>query len=354
MKDMAKSHEAGPVKEVAAGITVVVPAYEEEGGIAEVVTELEEVISRTDRPFEILVVDDGSRDFTAARAEEAGATVHRHAENRGYGAALKTGIRRARHDIVAILDADGTYPLTEVPRLLGELEGCDMVVGARTGPNVAMPRTRRLPKWFLRRLADYLAGRKIPDLNSGMRVFRREVILEYFHIIPSGFSFTTTITLALLCDDLEVRFVPIDYHPRVGKSKIRPLKDTSNFFFLIFRTILYFNPLKIFGPASLLGFVGGFGLLLYRLAVEHDVGQLEILLMIVSLQIGMTGVLADVLVRRLAGPRTARPAPVHEVLAEQARLDASSEYSAHGVWRSMARRQRRSGKPKEDLPPPSG
>jgi glycosyltransferase involved in cell wall biosynthesis len=285
------------------GVSAVVPAYQEEGAIGNVVREIRGVLERAGVPFEVLVVDDGSTDATAERAREAGAEVVRHDANRGYGAALKTGIRRARHETVAILDADGTYPLEALPALLAHAGEADMVVGARTGGRVAMPQARRFPKWVLRRLANYLAGRRIPDLNSGLRVFRRSAVLDFFHILPSGFSFTTTITLALLSDDYEVRYVPIDYNPRVGRSKISPVRDTTGFLFLIVRTIMYFNPLKVFGPVSLVIFLAGFVLLAYRLIFEHDVGQLEILLLVVSLQIGMTGVLADVLIRRLAGPR---------------------------------------------------
>lgn len=237
------------------GVSVVVPAYNEEGAIEATVGALREV-TRPLEASEIIVVDDGSADRTAELAERAGARVISLAENRGYGAALKTGIAAATHDTLVIIDADGTYPPDAIPKLLAHIERYDMVVGARVGPGAAIPRVRRPAKWVLGRLASFLAGRRIPDLNSGLRVIRRDVVERFEHLLPSGFSFTTTITLAVLCSDGLIRYEPIDYYERVGESKIRPVHAVE-FLLLVLRTVVYFNPLKVFLPLGAVFFGGG-------------------------------------------------------------------------------------------------
>jgi len=171
---------------------------------------------------EIIVVDDGSCDRTAEEALRAHARVLRHSENRGYGSALKAGILAAKHDTIVISDADGTYPSDQIPHLIAELHTADMVVGARTGADVPHSWPRKPAKWVLGWLATRIAGHPIPDLNSGLRAFRRDCVKQYFPILSNRFSFTTTLTLALLADDYRVVYHPIDYYRRVGNSKIVP------------------------------------------------------------------------------------------------------------------------------------
>lgn len=238
------------------GISIVIPAYNEEGGISSGIREVKAVMDQTEYDYEILVVDDGSQDRTAELAKAEQVNVYCLPENQGYGAALKAGIKRSRYDIIVITDADGTYPAESIPVLIGELGNYDMVVGARIGENVAAPVVRMPAKWVLRKLAGYLAGRPIPDLNSGLRVMRKDLVRRFAHLLPSGFSFTTTITLASLCSSSLVKYCPIDYHARIGKSKIRP-SHAFDFALLIIRTIVYFNPLKVFLPVGAIFFLGG-------------------------------------------------------------------------------------------------
>jgi glycosyltransferase involved in cell wall biosynthesis len=242
----------------------VIPAYDEEQAIAATIREVRAVMEASGRAYELIVVDDGSRDRTRERAEAEGVTVIAQPENRGYGAALKAGIRRARFDTILITDADGTYPCEAIPRLLDEMGDYDMIVGARIGESVAIPLARRPAKWFLGVLASYLAGRKIPDLNSGLRAMRKELVLRFEHLLPAGFSFTTTITLASLCSGALVKYLPIDYHARIGESKIRP-GHAFDFLVLIVRTIVYFNPLKVFLPLGGVFFAGGLAKFVYDL-----------------------------------------------------------------------------------------
>ena len=276
-------------------VTILVPAYNEENGIGPVLDELKKL----NLPGEILVIDDGSTDKTFERAQATGVQVIRHDINRGYGQALKSGILAARNDIIVITDADGTYPNEELENLLSYISTHDMVVGARTGSQVKIPIIRQPAKKFLNILANYLAGTRIPDLNSGMRAFRKDVALKFFNILPSGFSFTTTITLAMLSNGYRVKYFPINYHQREGKSKIHPIRDTIGFTLLIVRTTLYFNPLKVFMPMSGMVFLAAVVLLVsskYLLGRVMDISV--IVLLSASLQIAVIGMLADLIDKR--------------------------------------------------------
>jgi len=278
-------------------ISVIIPAYNEENSIADTIIQISKVLS--DVAFEIIVVDDGSSDNTAKIALEHDCHVLKHTQNRGYGASLKSGIRLSRSEYIAITDADGTYPNEMIPELMESIPEYDMVVGARTGANTHIPLIRRPAKWVLGLLANYLTGTKIPDLNSGLRVFKKELPEKYWGIFPNGFSFTTTITMASLCNNYLVKYIPIDYYKREGKSKIRPIADTIGFFSLVMRTILYFNPLKIFLPLSILIFLFGIGVMFYTAFVLGRVMDISVIVILLSsMQILAIGMIADVVVKR--------------------------------------------------------
>lgn len=272
-------------------VSVVIPAYNEGAHVAEEIHAVRKVLEATGWSFEIIVVDDGSADETAAEAAAAGARVLRHPRNRGYGAALKRGISAARFDWILITDADGTYPAESIPALLALADENDMVVGARTGERVAIPIERRPAKWFLRRLASYLAGRNLPDLNSGLRLMRRGLVERYAHLLPSGFSFTTTITLAAACNDHMIEYVPINYLARLGKSKIRP-RHAYDFTLLILRTIVFFNPLKVFIPIGAVLFLVGLAKFVYDVTIGN-LSETAIFFFLASLIIWCVGLLAD-------------------------------------------------------------
>jgi glycosyltransferase involved in cell wall biosynthesis len=217
--------------------------------------------------------------------------VIRTRRNRGYGAALKRGIAAASHDWILITDADGTYPASEIPTLLQRGAQADMVVGARTGANVNIPLVRRPAKWFLRRLASYLAGQKLPDLNSGLRLIRKDLIERYAYLLPSGFSFTTTITLAAACNEYVVEYVPIDYHARLGQSKIRA-RHAYDFLLLILRTIVFFNPLKVFIPLGGVLVLGGIAKFIYDIFLDN-LSESAVLLLLGAMIMWAVGLLAD-------------------------------------------------------------
>jgi glycosyltransferase involved in cell wall biosynthesis len=280
----------------------VIPAYDEEEAIERTLAEIAAVLRDLPGDHEILVVNDGSSDRTSGLAHAAGVRVLDQPRNRGYGAALKVGIRAARNDLIVITDADGTYPAKAIPELLEHAGEYDMVVGARTGEDVAIPLMRRPAKWFLGRLASYLAGERIPDLNSGLRVLRREHVQRFEHILPSGFSFTTTITLASLCSDLLVYYHPINYYERVGESKIRPV-HALEFLILILRTIVYFNPLKVFLPLGAVFFFGGLLKFIYDLTLSN-LSETAVLGFLGGTLLWAVGLLADQIARvGLSGSR---------------------------------------------------
>ena len=235
------------------GISLIVPVFNEAEGIGRVLEQVEPVLRQTGLATEIIVGDDGSHDGTdVAAAQRPSVRLLRHNRNRGYGAALKTGIRHARYDLICITDGDGTYPNERIAELVDRLQtgSVDMVIGARLGRKAAIPWLRRPAKWFVNRFAAYVAGESIEDVNSGLRVFPRSVAIGLFHLLPDGFSFTTTLTLAMLGSGYLVDYVPIQYFDRVGKSKIRPIADTFAFLQLISRIALYFAPLRVFLPLS--------------------------------------------------------------------------------------------------------
>lgn len=282
-------------------VSIIIPAYNEEKAVKEVVCNIADTLERSNHTFEIIAVDDGSIDGTGAQAEAAGARVLRHNRNRGYGAAIKTGIRHSRYPLICITDADGTYPVDRIPELLTRLvqDGCDMVVGARIGSDVAIPRIRRVGKWFIGQLANIVAGEKIPDINSGLRVFRRQVALNFFNVLPDGFSFTTTITLAMQCNGYVVDYFPINYYKRVGRSKIRPIRDTANFVQLTLRIALYFAPLKIFLPLSALLILLAVGWGVFSKVVLGELADVSSLVILMTgIQVAVIGLLAELIDRR--------------------------------------------------------
>ncbi len=234
------------------GTSVIIPALDEEDGIGTTLDELEAVAPALPQPVEVIVVDDGSRDRTAAVAEERGCRVIRHPVNIGYGASLKTGIRAARFEGIAITDADGTYPLEELPEMFRKLERFDLVVGARTGPRYRRRAFFSPMRTVFLLLTNFAVGSWIPDPNSGLRVFRRSTAMALLHALPRAFSFTTTMTLLMTLQGRFIDFHPVDYRARLGKRKIRPVRDSLRMAQTLVEVILRYNPLKVF---LLLGFM---------------------------------------------------------------------------------------------------
>lgn len=279
-------------------ITIVVPAYNESGAIAGTVESLRAMLEAEPlEGAEILVVDDGSADDTAAAAEAAGARVVRHPTNVGYGRALKSGIRAASHDTIVIIDADLTYPAEAIPDLLAEYDkGFDMVVGARQGEHVNPTPFKGPLRRLLKAMVEFVAERRIPDVNSGLRVFSKATVGGYLSHLCDTFSFTTSLTLAYMLTGRFVGYLPIAYHERVGKTKVRMLWDSLRTLQYIAQAVIYYNPLKLFVLISglfVLFSVISFGLgALTKVPAFYFLGFVGILMTFLMFGIGL---LADLL-----------------------------------------------------------
>ncbi|MDB5366286.1 MAG: hypothetical protein JWM77_2213 [Rhodospirillales bacterium] len=283
--------------------SIIVPCYNEQGAVERTLEQLTRAVRG--RACEIILVNDGSVDGTAAilariAAQRSDVRVYAHGSNRGYGAALKTGIRQASGELIVIIDADGSYPIEIIPSLVDACAEFDMVVGARTAPDARHSRLRAFPKIFLRIWASWIARQHIPDINSGLRVFRRDVAMKYFGILPNAFSFTLTITLAMLTNFHAVAFVPISYRPRIGRSKIRPIRDTFLFLSLIARTGVYFAPIRFFAPLIAALFVVFVGCLLHDAVVLQDLTEKTLIVFFFLFNMASFALLADMIDKRTA------------------------------------------------------
>ena len=269
-------------------VSIVIPAYNEADVIGGVVTGL-----KAAAPWrEIIVVDDGSRDATPATATAAGAIVIRHPYNKGNGAAVKTGIRRATGDFVLIIDGDGQHPPEDACRLVSRLGEYDLVVGARSASTQAT-HTRRFGNGALNQFASYLTGRDIPDLTSGFRGARRECLREFIHLLPNGFSTPTTTTLAFMKAGYNVAFEPIEARARVGHSKIRLARDGAKFLMIILKIITLFSPLRIFLPLSIAAFVLGAAYALWTIATQSHVTNSSVLLIMLAVIVFLVGLVSE-------------------------------------------------------------
>lgn len=272
-------------------ISIILPAYNEAQVIGRVVERVREV-APTDGSWEILVVDDGSDDGTADIAEAAGARVVRHPYNKGNGAAVKSGLRAARGERICLLDADGQHEPGEIARLLSRLDAYDMVIGTRSR-GAGGGWTRWFGNAMYNRLASYLAQREIPDVTSGFRAARLAPMKEFLPLYPNGFSYPITSTLAFARAGYSVGFEPIEVARRVGKSKIRILRDGARFLFIAVRVVSLFSPFRIFLPISVALFLIGAGYGAWTIVQESDVADLSVLFCLASLFVFLIGMVSE-------------------------------------------------------------
>lgn len=278
-------------------VSVVIPALNEALSIGETVEKVIATLNAAgEESYEVIVVDDGSSDETGAIAAAAGAKVERHLHNMGYGRSLKDGIRAAENETIVITDADGTYPIKDIPVLLEKFrEGYDMVVGQRTGSEYQESIFKAPLRELLRKLVEFTSSRKIPDINSGLRVFRKSQALKFEDRLCDTFSYTTSITLALMMNGMFVAYLPIDYYARVGETKVRLFSDSLRTLQYVSEAAVYYNPLRIFGAMSFSLVVFGIALFLVNIIFNSlaffliSVGC--ILLAIVVFALGLLGVI---------------------------------------------------------------
>lgn len=270
-------------------LSIVIPAKNESGAIASVVaTALE-----TFPDAEIIVVNDGSDDDTAAVASAAGAKVISHPESLGNGAAIKSGARTATGDLIAFMDGDGQHDARELEPLIQRLdEGFEMAIGARdTGSHASVGRL--FANGLYNRIASIMTGRKILDLTSGFRVARAEKFKQFLYLLPNGFSYPTTITMAFLRSGYPIVFEPINAGKRVGKSHIRPLRDGVRFLVIIFKVATLYSPLKVFLPASMLFFATGAGYYAFTYITSGRFTNMSMLLFSASVIIFLIGLISE-------------------------------------------------------------
>jgi glycosyltransferase involved in cell wall biosynthesis len=268
--------------------SVIIPAFHEADAIANVVC----AIRAAGAWHEIIVVDDGSSDATGAKAEEAGAIVVRHPYNKGNGAAVKTGVRRATGAHVLVIDADGQHRPEDARRIVERLGDYDLVVGARAASTQATS-FRRIGNALLNRLASHLTGRTIPDLTSGYRAAKRAELREFLHLLPNGFSTPTTTTLAFIKAGYSVLFVPIEAEQRAGQSKIKLARDGVKFFLILIKIITIFSPLRIFAPVSALAFGIGFLYALWTLTTQSHLTNTSVLFIVLSVVVFLVGLVSE-------------------------------------------------------------
>lgn len=272
-------------------VSIVVPAYNEEEGIEKGLSRL--IGMKLHETCEVIYVDDGSTDKTFEIIKKYPVKCFRHKINKGYGAALKTGIRKAKGEKVVILDSDGQHDPVYLETLIGMLGDYDMVIGERTADSHHV-KSRQGGKWLIRKVGEHLVDQELPDYNSGFRGFDRKLISEMLHIMPNGFSFSTTSTLAFLKEGYSIGTFPIVVGERVGRSSnVKFFKDGSKTLLLLLRIIMLFNPLKIFFPASAMIFILGmvWGIIGYTISLRFP--NSAMLLVIMGMFVFFFGLLAD-------------------------------------------------------------
>lgn len=273
-------------------VSIVIPAYNEEKAIATTLDAVLAAVAASPRRFQVIVVNDGSRDRTADEAASRAVQVVNHRRNRGYGASLKSGTLAARGDVILFYDADNQFEPSDIDRLVTELADHDAVLGARTSGSHA-PFSRRGGKKLLGWLANYLARTRIPDLNCGLRAIRRDVLLDYLHLLPNGFSASTTTTLVLLKEGHDVKFVPVTVKKRIGSSTVKPIKDGIDTALLIVRLTTLLDPFRVFGPVSVVFFLFGSVWGIYYIRLGRGLSVASLFMLVSSIIIFFFGLLAD-------------------------------------------------------------
>ncbi|MBU2541584.1 MAG: glycosyltransferase family 2 protein [Candidatus Omnitrophica bacterium] len=269
-------------------IDIILPIFNEEENISQVIKEIKNSIKKE---FQILVVDDCSSDNSAKVARDSGALVISHPYRMGNGASVKTGIRVAKADILVFMDGDGQHNPADIARILEYIDKYDMVVGARSKDSHAPARRTAniIYNWF----ASYVTRFKIQDLTSGFRVIRKDLALKFLYLLPNGFSYPTTLTLAILRSGRSIKYVPITALARKGKSKIKPLSDGIRFLLIIAKIATVFSPFRVFLPISFLLFFLGMGNYLYTFISFHSFTNMSALLFTSSITIFMLGLISE-------------------------------------------------------------
>jgi glycosyltransferase involved in cell wall biosynthesis len=280
-------------------VSVVLAVFNEEESIEKELKIIKEAMDDSPYSYEVIVVDDASTDKTSEKLLAFNwVKILRHNINKGSGAARKTGTLAAEGELVVWTDADMSYPNKEIPRLVTELKErkLDQMIGMRKSEKGTFKFFRAPTKYLIRRLASFLAESDIPDPNSGLRVFKKNIAAEYLYLLPKRFSCASTITLSFLCNGYSVGFSQIDYHRRTGKSKFHPIKDTYNYIMQVIRMVMYFNPLKVFMSVSFLLFILAIVTSTVNIINTGGLQQMDIVIFVAAIIVATIGLLADLIV----------------------------------------------------------
>ncbi|MFH1888986.1 MAG: glycosyltransferase family 2 protein [Candidatus Omnitrophota bacterium] len=280
-------------------VSIILAAYNEEACIADELNIIKQAMDNSSFTYEVIVVDDASTDRTAQIVKGfSWVKLIQNHRNRGAGGARKTGTLAAKGNIIVWSDVDMSYPNQEIPNLVKMLteKGYDQVIGARKSEKGTLKLLRAPAKYIIRKLACFLSKTYIPDLNSGLRAFKREIVSKYLYLLPEGFSCVSTVTLAFLCNGYDVGYMPIDYRKRIGKSKFHPVRDTYAYFIQVIRMITYFSPLRVFLPISLFLFSVGIVSAVINIFSSGGLQQMDVIIILFAVMIGAIGLLADSIV----------------------------------------------------------
>lgn len=276
--------------------SIVIPTYNEARAIREVIKGLREVLDCWSESWEILVVDDGSTDDTVAEAANATRVIESPV-NCGYGASLKKGFLAARGDWLVMLDGDGSYPVNQLNEMKLWIPCWDQICGVRQKEAGTWKPLRFLAKWLIRKLAEFVSGTEIPDLNSGFRVVRADVARTFLWAFPQRFSASTTLTLAFLCNGHPIKFVNVDYVSRIGQSSFHPVHDTFRFALTVIRVVLYFNPLRVLLPIAFTVMIAGLLKSVYdSVTFSTGIHDSDVILVASGLLLAVLALLADLIV----------------------------------------------------------
>jgi glycosyltransferase involved in cell wall biosynthesis len=307
---MAHAAAAGAEALPELDVSIILPVYNEAEHLVQEVNRVRAAMDASPYSYEIIVVDDGSSDNSAEVASQIdGIRFLPYLQNRGSGSARKAGTQVARGRVTVWTDVDMTYPNDTIPQLVKELEGYDQVVGARTSEEGTHKALRVPAKWLIRKLAQFLTGTKIPDLNSGFRAFRTDVARQYLNQLPVGFSCVTTITMTFLANGYSVKYVPIDYAKRAGESKFHWYRDTQRYATQVVRMILSYNPLRIFMPVGLLLLgIGAVKMIVDIVTMNWHLATNTLLIAFAAFQVIVIGLLADLVTRATRARSEVAPA----------------------------------------------
>lgn len=276
--------------------SIVLPSFNEEEAIAKVIDDVERAMKPSGYTYEILVIDDVSTDRTAEIAAGKGVRVVQRRIQGGSGASRRTGILESKGEIIVMLDADGSYEASDIPKMLAFFPDYDQVNGARTSEQGTLKLLRTPAKWFIRKFACYLTKTNIPDLNTGLKAFKKDIMKKYLWVLPDGFSCVTTMTLAFLSNGYAVKYIPSQYHKRIGKSKFHPVKDTASYFQTVLRMMMYFRPLRVFMPVSAFLITLAIVKSVITYALTGTLQESDIIIFMMAVMTASLGLIADLIV----------------------------------------------------------